>query len=47
MLPFLVQFADKPDSEPELVTRKDVAGEEVSDAGPFHTRCGHPRHRDD
>ena len=47
MIPFLVQFADKPDPEPEVVERKDTDKKEMIDAGWFHTRCGHPRHRDD
>ena len=47
MLPFLLKFADKPDSEPELVRRKDAPPEAEMDLGPFHTRCGHPRRRDD
>ncbi len=47
MSPFLVQFADKPDPEPEFFERKDVGYEEVVDLSTFHTRCGHPRHIDD
>lgn len=47
MVPFLVQLADKPNSEPELIERKDVTHEEVIDLNSFHTRCGHPRAIDD
>ena len=47
MLPFLLQFADKPSSEPELAERKDIPDGEVIDVNSFHTRCGHPRHIDD
>ena len=47
MLPFLVQFSEEPDPEPELALRKDVDQEEVIDLSWFHTRCGHPRARDD
>jgi hypothetical protein len=47
MVPFLVQLADKPDEEPELAKRKDIAEEDVIDLQAFHTRCGHPRRRDD
>ena len=47
MLPFLLEFANKPDPEPELIQRKDLSCEEVVDMSTFHTRCGHPRHIDD
>ena len=47
MIPFLVRFADKPDSEPEFAERKDVSQKELVDLSSFHTRCGHPRHCDD
>jgi hypothetical protein len=47
MVPFLVRLADKPDDEPEFAKRKDAAEEETIDLSAFHTRCGHPRRRDD
>lgn len=43
MVPFLVLFADQPDTEPEFTK----VGNETIDVAWFHTRCGHPRFRDD
>jgi hypothetical protein len=51
MIPFLVQFADpsEPESEPEHIAHSNTGSEDEPDINVdwFHTRCGHPRHRDD
>lgn len=50
MIPFLVQSAEKPADDDQLVSSLEEGGEDqLKDpgAGPFHTRCGHPRRRDD
>ena len=51
-VPFLVRFADVHDkeSEPEeypLLTAEEYLNASDEMKGPFHTRCGHPRRRDD
>ncbi|MEK7604734.1 MAG: hypothetical protein AAB442_02995 [Patescibacteria group bacterium] len=44
--PFLLQTADEPEPEQD---RGDALEDLHPEASPeiFHTRCGHPRHRDD
>ena len=48
MQPFLLEFAEVPVSDQEHEV-KDEDGKvvETVEIGPMHTRCGHPRHRDD
>lgn len=47
-VPFLVEKAEPSviDGEVDSVTDLDSDGRPL-DLGPFHTRCGHPRNRDD
>jgi len=40
-MPFLVQTAQEPASDAPSTSPAEAV------AGPFHTRCGHPRRRDD
>ncbi len=47
-VPFLVAKADPPVSDDvEILVPPDWDVQQASNAGWFHTRCGHPRHRDD
>ena len=49
MTPFLVETAEKPADDDELVTSSNKDDNQITAAGggTFHTRCGHPRRRDD
>ncbi len=50
MIPFLLQFAEKPVVEDRTLATSGPETPDQSDAQraeQFHTRCGHPRHRDD
>lgn len=47
MIPFLMKFADKPSDSPEPMKPGDDAQNTGVDVNAFHTRCGHPRRRDD
>lgn len=47
-IPFLVATAERPVDDDECIVKVDTSeSDQVFNVSWFHTRCGHPRHRDD
>ena len=47
MIPFLVEFAEKPVDDEADAVKDDGTSPIEQRPEHFHTRCGHPRRRDD